>query len=396
VTAPAQAPEARPIIRPSLRPSRGDALIAASTAVVAAIGTGVELAGSSFPYPPQAPAYLLALAACAALLWRRRHPFWVSVLVLVLVLAYHFAGYPGQAPALALYVALYSLAAHGSTRVSVIAAFVFSVAWAVPLMAPPHALDITSWPVLGPFVLFIAVIVLGLSVRRSRVASRMQAEHSAALTEARVRNELAEERLGMARELHDVLAHTISVISVQSGVALDALDTDPAAARDALKTVRVLARQAIPELRGTLELLRSDARTTPLTQPQPGLAQLADLAALARGAGLEVELTPVSSLPSLAPYLELTVYRIVQESVTNVIRHASATAVSIGIDVVSGRVHVDVVDDGRGSVGALSMPGMGVRGMRERVHALGGEITAEGEPGGGFAVHAWLPAGDEP
>jgi signal transduction histidine kinase len=218
-----------------------------------------------------------------------------------------------------------------------------------------------------------------------------------------VRVRLGSVRLGFARVLADVLAHTISVIAVQSGAALDSLDADRERARAAMQPVRTAAKQALPELRAALGLLRSDATGTPERFSQPTLDQLDELVAHARAAGLRVTVSTESpgSL-ALPAYLGLVAYRIVQEALTNVVRHAGASSVRVAIARSSDGVTIDVSDDGNGTgtgtgagmgsvAGSVSAPGLGLAGMRERVALVGGAVSAGPGPSGGWTVHADLP-----
>ncbi|MCI0156287.1 sensor histidine kinase [Leifsonia shinshuensis] len=367
-----------------------DGAIALVLAVITVAGVGVELAGSPFVFPSPVGAYMLAVAACAPLVVRRSYPISASIAVLLVTACYHLVGYPGQAPALALFPALYAVAAYGTRIRSLVTAVALAAAWSVIPTLPPHPLPWTSWPILGPAIGMVWLAVVGATVRQSRLTARLGYENAAALAEATLREDLARERLGMAHELHDVLAHTISVISVQSSVALDSIDTDPAAARQAMATVRSLARRAIPEVRATLELLRNPGDADARNVPQPGLAQLPELAEQARDAGLTVELSVDVDDATIGPHLELIAYRIAQEAVTNVIRHSDATTVRISIRRAGTDLLVEIVDDGHGTDRPLKA-GLGLTGMSERAAAVGGTVDAGFVAGGGFRVRAGLP-----
>lgn len=373
------------------RAARVDGALALALAVITLAGVGVELAGSPFAFAFPAGAYLLAVASCAPLLVRRSHPIGAALVILVVTAGYHVAGYPGQAPALALFPALYAVTAYGPRVRSLVTAVVVAGLWSVVPALPPHPLPWTSWAILGPASGMLWLAVVGATVRQSRLTVRSGYENAAALAEAALREDLARERLGMAHELHDVLAHTISVISVQSSVALDSIDTDPEGARRAMATVRSLARRAIPEVRATLELLRSPGDASPPSLPQPGFAQLAELAAQARDAGLDVELS-VHADPAVGPHIELIAYRIAQEAVTNVIRHSDAKTVSMTLRRDGDELVVEVVDDGHAQ-GVPPKPGLGLTGMSERAAAIGGSVDAGFAAGGGFRVRATLPCG---
>lgn len=368
-----------------------DAAIALVLAVLAVAGVGVELAGSAYPSAFPAGAYLLAVCSCVPLIVRRSHPVVCAVAILLVTTGYHLLGYPGQAPALALFPALYAVTAYGTRIRSMATAVVIAGLWSIVPTLPPHPLPWTSWAILGPAIGMLWLAVVGATVRQARRSERLDYENRAALAEATLREELARERLSMAQELHDVLAHTISVISVQSGVALDRIDTDPVGARQAMVTVRSLARRAIPEVRATLEVLRNPGNESRRTVPQPGLAELAELAERARDAGLTVELA-LDPDSATEPQIELIAYRIAQEAVTNVIRHSNATTVRISARRAGADLLVEVVDDGR-SDGAPLKAGLGLTGMSERAAAIGGTVDADYAPDGGFRVSARLPCG---
>jgi signal transduction histidine kinase len=205
------------------------------------------------------------------------------------------------------------------------------------------------------------------------------------------RRRAGEERLRIARELHDILAHSISVINVQAGVAVHLLDKQPEQARAALVTINEASKDAMRELRATLGVLRQpddiDSRA-----PAPGLERLGELVETARAAGLEVSVATTGEATRLPPASDLAAYRIVQESLTNVTRHAQASRVAIAIRREPGAVEVTVDDDGLGvAAGTAARPGNGLTGMRERAASVGGELEAAPRPEGGFRVRARLP-----
>jgi signal transduction histidine kinase len=231
-----------------------------------------------------------------------------------------------------------------------------------------------------------AFVVLGAAARLRRLAAEERVRMAERAAEAELAARLAEERLRIARELHDVLAHTISVIAVQAGVALDALPTDSDLAREALLQVRAAARQAGPELRAALGPLRTDEDLA----PAPRLDSLPALLSPLRAAGVSVSLDVSPGSSPLPHPVELTAYRIVQESLTNVARHSGARTVEVCVVRDGSSVRVSVRDDGAGSV-PLHTGGFGIVGMRERAALLGGSLSAGPRPGGGFEVSAVLP-----
>jgi signal transduction histidine kinase len=199
----------------------------------------------------------------------------------------------------------------------------------------------------------------------------------------------------IARELHDVLAHAIAVINVQSGVGLHLMDRQPEQAREALTTIRRASGDALAELRGLLHTLRDggppDGRAQP---PTVGLAQLDPLLAASQSAGVQVELEVVGDLRPLAPAVDLAAYRIIQESLTNVGKHAQPPHAHVRVHYGPHMIEITVRDEGRKPTQPPS-GGRGLAGMRERAAALGGVFAAGHEPSGGFTVRAELPTEDE-
>ena len=232
------------------------------------------------------------------------------------------------------------------------------------------------------------MVVLAVSevvrTRREQAAQRERAE-----ADERQRR-VDEERLRLAQDLHDVLAHNISLINVQASVALHLLDDDPEQARPALATIKDVSKDALHELRTALDLLRRGADDEAPRSPTPRLADLDALVAGVRAGGLDVRLEQPATPPTLPAPVESAAYRIVQEALTNVTRHAHARTVTVRLGYDDG-VTIEVTDDGRGGP---AEPGNGIRGMKERAAALGGTADAGPVPGtgGGFRVTAHLPA----
>ncbi len=230
--------------------------------------------------------------------------------------------------------------------------------------------------------IFATVVVALISLRRRRIAE-MRAAH-----ELEQQQRLVEERLVMARELHDVLAHSISVIRVQAGVALHLMDSRPEQVRTALEAITAASDEGMRELRAAVAALRRDGEDVPLG-PAPGLHQVDALALSTSGPTLTVTVTRSGQVRSLPPEVELAAYRLVQEALTNTVRHARATTAQICLAYGERALTVEVVDDG--ASGSPGTAGNGLRGMRERVTALGGHLAAGTRPEGGFAVRAQIP-----
>ena len=220
---------------------------------------------------------------------------------------------------------------------------------------------------------------------------REAAERAAAVVTEEALRRIGEERLQIAREIHDVVAHAMTAINVQAGVAAHLIDRDPKQAHDALRAIKRTSGEALDELRSTLNVLRDDGRVNaaPLG-PSAGLHDLEALTAGLRDAGVEVELDvgPIAGLP--AP-VHSTGYRIVQEALTNVARHAHASRASVHVRRDLEAVTIEVSDNGPGTNGVASAPGNGLRGMRERAAAVGGSVDAGRCDGGGWQVRASLP-----
>ncbi len=193
----------------------------------------------------------------------------------------------------------------------------------------------------------------------------------------------------MVREVHDVVGHGLAVINMQAGVALHVLDRRPEQAEIALAAIKRASKDSLDELRATLAVFRHADGAAPL-RPMPGLGDLPDLVSSVQVGGLTAELTFVGQQRAAPSSVDLAAYRIVQESLTNVVRHARASSVTVTVDYQQNAISVRIVDDGMGPMPGPDA-GQGVTGMRERATSLGGRLTAGREDSGGFGVHAWLP-----
>lgn len=373
--------------------STGDVALAFAVAVVMVLGTsGVSTNATS----PDALGWALLVAAPAALTFRRRWPvavMWTSILV---GLVYTGLGNPGGFYTLAMGVGIFTVAAAHRRRAALAGLLIgFGL-----FLAADLAMDLGHLIAGGGALWFLGWLTVAFllgEVARSR-SDYIGAVQERAAEEERSRQEQAlrrvgEERMEIARELHDVLAHSISIITVQAGAALHHLDTSPEQTREALTTVRQTGKRALSELRSSIEVLRrSDAQKSSApapTRPSPGLEDLKDLAQTTRLAGLEVNVVDRGTAEVPAP-VGLAAYRIVQESLTNVARHAGASTATVLIDLHDDRLLVRVDDDGRGASPGEAR-GHGIDGMRERARALDGELTAGSRPEGGFRVEARLP-----
>ena len=317
-----------------------------------------------------------ALLLSLPLLVRRRRPVAVLAFVVAATLAEEAVLHRTmQLPAT---LAVYTVAAHCGRDSSIRAGDLAVLLLFIPLTG------FIEW---GPPIPAIAAWVLGDNLRIRRAYLReleARAERLEREQEESVRRATAEEQARIARELHDVIAHNVSVMVVQAAAADDVFETQPARAREALQAIERTGRAALTELRRLLD----GVRTTEFA-PQPGLAGLDALVEGVRAAGLPVTLEVEGELGDLPAGLDLSAYRIVQEALTNAIKHAGASAAEVRVRRTSDEVELEVVDDGVAPVS--NGRGQGLIGMRERASLLGGEVEAGPQPGGGFCVKAKLP-----
>jgi signal transduction histidine kinase len=343
--------------------------------------------GYHAPNPPAA-ALLLVAAACLVLAGKRRYPIAVLGISTAAVIAYSALGNENGAVLLAPAIALFSVA----QAVAVKRALVLAAGTLVALMAATAAGN-PFGPIGGGFFLLPALIAaplfggIAIANRRAYVASIQQR------AEDEARRRVDDERLRIARELHDIVAHTMATINVQAGVAEHVLGSNPAAAGDALHAIKVASKDGLRELRAILNVLRQADEGDP-AQPVPGLAQLDALIAGACKAGLPTKLTR-SGLPRELPAaVDLAAYRIVQESLTNVIKHAGPASATVGLCYDDAAIRIEIADNGRGvaprPVGDGT--GHGLIGMRERAASVGGTLQAGPGRGRGYLVTALLPA----
>jgi signal transduction histidine kinase len=307
---------------------------------------------------------------------------------------------------LAVNLALYSLAAYGDRRLAILGATV----WAFLLTLRLAQLIVTTWPhvaiadlydVVDDYVLLAAAWILGAGVRQRRLQAAELEDRAARLErerEEKARQAATQERLRIARELHDVVAHSLSVIGVQAGAARLVLDADPnpARAREAVAAIEATANRAMAEMRRALGILRDTERSGAALAPLPGLRQLPSLLDQMRTAGLPVELTLEGTPRPLATSIDLSLYRIVQEALTNALKHARATRAEVVVGYGAHDITVEVTDDGRGSSSSTARSeGTGTIGMQERAALFGGELRVGPRPQGGYAVRACLPISAE-
>ena len=355
----------------------------------------------------------LLVASGLALTVRRRWPVLVFLITAAASLVYFTLDFPDGPGWLALLVALYTVTAQGDGRRSLVIAgvgiAVLAFVWVVT------GRDVEPQAAIGWVFFRIGVSVmsaaLGESVRSRRliaVEAVERADLAERTREKDARARVDEERVRIAREVHDTVAHAIAIINVQAGVTAHVLDKRPERARETLEAIEQTSSQALREMRAILGVLR-DANDDRF--PQPGLEQIDELTAKARDAGLDIELEGTPSSGQVPSAVGSAVYRILQESITNVIRHAGPTRVTVALTYGTDAVELRVIDEGRrpdpsdgrpdphppagrppvNGVGGSAEAGRGILGMRERCQLLGGDLLTGQRPEGGFEVRARLP-----
>ncbi|WP_298324236.1 sensor histidine kinase [Haloactinopolyspora sp.] len=358
-----------------MRGSAGDVLLAVVVGVVVIATTVVqwhpEVAWRSVPVW----GWVLMLTGSAALALRRRFPVPVAVVALVTTSLYYPFMTADGALLLVLIVALYTLAAEGRLAVAVVIS-------ALAVIGSAYGEYGSGESPIGDAALFLLVGWLVAAVASGAVSHNRQA-----YLREELRRHATEERLRIARELHDALGHNISLINVQAGAALHRLNRDPEVAEGALSAIKESSREALQELRNTLGVLRQVDEEAP-TLPPPSLNRLTELTRRSEAAGLTVDVHTSGDRGHLAPSVDVAAYRIVQEALTNVTRHAGASKVVVRVGYGRDDVTVEIEDDGRGGPAPA---GNGIRGMVERARVVGGDLEVGERPGGGLRVSARLP-----
>ena len=343
--------------------------------------------------PPDAALYVLLALGTVPYALRRRAPLAVLVLASVPVLAMIALGYGSAVIGSGLFLAAYTVAAWSSTRVTALAAGYVVVLLAAVTVLVPRAMQFGELATNA--ALFIGAFSLGRSASERRQNLALLHERAELAEKARLaetRHALADERLRIAQELHDVLAHSLGVIALQAGVGAHVIDVDPAEAKASLVAVAETSRSALTEVRRILGALRGQG--DPATyHPPPGLDAVGDLAAELTAAGLPVSVHVEGSRNGIPAALDLTAYRLVQESLTNVLKHAGPARAEVTLRYEPGALVLEVVDDGPGPAATIepATAGHGQLGMRERVSLWGGSLTAGPRPCGGYRVSARLP-----
>jgi len=345
-------------------------------------------------------AVLLVLAETVPLTWRRRAPVTVMAVSVGASTATLLAGFTPTAADLALVVALYTVAAHTPRPKAVVAAFACVVAAFAETAISADKYGHTTWQ---------DYVILGVEIGATWFLGDLQRRRRGYTVKLERLNRMLEARQSVARELHDVIAHSVSVMVVQAGAARRVAATDPERAREAMASIEENGRQALTEMRRLVGMLRKGEgagfESESALAPQPSLQQVETLVEQAREGGLRVLLRIEGEARPLPAAVDLSAYRIVQEALTNVRKHAGMATAQVRLRYGLDNLEVRVDDDGRGPAAVRRTPredgdddkdgerdaGHGLLGMRERVALFGGDLRVGPRPGGGFRVEARLP-----
>ncbi len=347
-----------------------------------ALGIGA-LAGATPEHPLDLVSVVLATAQGVVLLWRRRAPLLVLAASTAAVVAHGLLGHPNAGVEFGPYAAAYAVGAYvmgwRAWAAALVAGAASGAVGVTPMVATGRGEPALSASLVAGAVFFMVIFMAGrlLHSRRQASAARLDAA-------------LAEERTRIARELHDVIAHHVGAMVIQAGAGRRVLekDGDVDRARDALAAIERSGRTALMAVPVVIGALRGDSGTA----PQPTLALLDEVTTAAAEAGLAVDVTIEGTQRDLPAPVEVSAFRIVQEAVTNAMKHAGPATVEIRLRYAADALDISVVDDGRGATPDTTSSGRyGLAGMRERATLLGGRLEAGPRPSGGFEVHAWLP-----
>lgn len=364
-----------------------DGLLAAGIAALLTVVTFFASHQQPGRRPFDAGAVALVILASGALAARRRHPVAVLALVFGATLVYFVLGYAPGPIWLALMVAFVTAVAQGHRVAGAIVAVAgFGIfPWLHTLLRDGPAPSLVSLVALPAWLLVLFGVGEAVRIRRERAAEAIRIREEETLRRA------SEERLRIARELHDALGHHLSLINVQSGVALHLAEELPEQTRSSLFAIKEASKEALSELRSVLNILRQEGERAPRS-PTSTFDRLDELVSQAAAAGLEVRTETDGEARPLPFGVDVAAFRIVQEALTNVARHAGPATASVRLTYGDRDLTVQVDDDGQGTnLRGLAGSGKGIAGMRERVAALGGDLEAGPRPGGGFRVRARLP-----
>lgn len=369
-----------------------DALLGTAVASAIALIVAADQGGDR---SPDALAYLFALGFGGLMLLRRRMPRTVLGLTVLGVFTYYALAYPPIGVAVPLVAALFSAADAGLPLWSVGAGtVVFAVSFVFRLRDGESLAFLLGYEAVSNAALVAAATALGYSfhTRRIRAAQQVEITRLTMLQLAReAESRLRSERERISRDLHDTVGHTMAVISLQAGVAAEAVGPDNAAATEAIERIRSASRQTLQTLRSMVRILRS-AGSHDDTLGVLSLAAVPGLVETTRGAGIEVTTRIDVEPDELSPPVDAAAYRVIQEGLTNVVKHAAARTAHVSAQVRDGVLQVTVADDGRGAAGSDPVRGDGLQGMTERVRLLGGSLQTRSRPNAGFTIDARIPA----
>ena len=382
----------------SIDPKWVDAALAVFAVVLIAISMVTQANSQYKEMTPLAGTILSATGL--ALLLRRSHPLTGLVLAGMPVFIFTCLDYDVAGASAALLLSVYAVGAYGKRLQSLLGlGYVLGIILVIWLVGTP---EFDSGQVLQNWAVFTAAWMFGQSMatRRKYLSSL---EERAALLEAdrerKAHEAVIGERRRIAQELHDVVAHAMSVIAVQAGVGAHVIDTNPDEARKSLAAIEATSREALQEMRRMLGVLREEGDAKGLLTSGPNQADLDALVAKVEAAGVPVTVRYEGDLTKFIPSsVRVNGFRVIQEALTNVVKHAGRASAVLTLGRSPGMVWVEVVDDGRGITGEPSTDGtgVGIAGMRERVALFGGRLETGPRPGGGFRVAAWFPFEDAP
>ena len=376
-----------------IRISRGLAFDVAIAAALCLVGLYEVLVAPLAEDIVEGPTWLNLLTVVAGtmpLAWRRRYPFRASVTVYAVLAGRALLADPLElyAITIAVLIATYTVASYAPLRDAVLAAAFSALAIAVAVVEGSGTE--AAWDPLASAILLGSIWLVGrvVGVRNERARQLHEARdlHAA--------EAVSQERARIAREMHDVVSHSLAAIAMQAGGAQQVLDGDPERVRRSLAAIERSARDGLDEMRRMLGLLADAGEEVAALAPQPGLARLDDLLAAVRAGGLVVRSSVVGEVRPLPPAVDVSAYRVLQEALTNVMKHAHARTAEIAVHYRPESLELEVVDDGTGPGDGLGATGggRGLVGMRERMHVLGGTVEAgPRDPGPGFRVAAQVP-----
>lgn len=336
----------------------------------------------------------LILLMTLPIAYRRIAPDVVMLTTGAATVTYYALGYPDTLAALGTLIALYSIAAHGNRKIAVQALIGTVIGLSISVLVTELG-ELTLQILISNYIIYGTAWVIGDNMRTRRAYTQeleARANQLERERETQSREAVIEERRRIAREMHDVVAHTVSVMVVQAGAARRIIESKPEQARDALTSIETTGRQALTEMRRLTGVLRREEES--YKTPQPGLGYLEKLIDQTREAGLPVEVTIEGQPYELPQGADLSAFRIVQEALTNSLKHAGPSHASVCIKYSPNKLELRVTDDGRGAAERLSngsVAGHGLVGMRERVAMFGGDLKSGPLPGGGYEVQATLP-----